>query len=218
MKLQFKQTTNFLNNLFFEIIIILTLFCSCQPTSKLSENNLNNQVKNNQLSNQSIINSYKTASKIAFGLLDFGEFDFLITNDYPDKTYNDIYYYKFLEFGSHKQIKTKQELIDYVNKFFDNKITQAFINDAFNRNKLIEIDNKIYMATAGKGLNNSQGNEKYTVIKKNNNKFILKVTVDIIDQFAETYTVKSTKSFLFDYEYINENWVFTKFPIISLEL
>lgn len=163
-------------------------------------------------------NCFSFASAFLLNPDDFGlDMDY----PYPKNKEENIEYYRIKNINlknTNSVLETKQDLIDYMCNYFSRDIAENLFNQAVEKKHLLEKDEKIWALAGSKPENNDYKytNSSYSIIREydedsNCKKIILKIDVNI---FESGNFLTQTKSFLFNCEYIDNHWVFTKFVFI----
>ncbi len=121
--------------------------------------------------------------------------------------YNGTYYYKVADF----QYDTDFVLYLY-SLFSPELITPYFSNEETRIYKTI--DGELYcLDVEGRGTDPSKGDENYDIHYEDDDTVILTVTVEILDT-ENDFEIIGTEDYVFIYECVDGEWVFTEFPII----
>ncbi len=98
-------------------------------------------------------------------------------------------------------------------KYLEGLFSVDYVNGLLSSIAFIEHDGMLYAMMADRGSNPRMGAETYTVLRESDTKYILRVTVELLEGGYPPEVV-GYETFDFPYEYIDNKWVFTDFPKI----
>ena len=156
---------------------------------------------------QIVIAAYKSASNAAswFRIASILEQE----NEYPSET-DEWFESDGTRYFKVKQFDKYEDFVEYLEGLFSKKLTEELLSSS--NIKYINYGGELYASLGVRGTNIHIGNEYYLVEKVSESKYLVKVTVEVLDDDA--VTVKGNKVFEFPYEYIDDRWVFSAFPEI----
>lgn len=108
---------------------------------------------------------------------------------------------------------TPNDLRLYMESHFDPALIDRFLTGK-DAAKYIHHEGKLYSIPSTLPENSRLGERYYAVSKVKDDRYILNVTVEVLDT-KDLTTVLAYQSFQFDYQYKNGKWVFTGFPHIQ---
>ncbi len=123
------------------------------------------------------------------------------------KEHNGNIYYKVTDF----QYDT--DFLIYLYSIFAPEVIKPYFSDEETR-IYQTIDGELYcLDIGGKGADPSKGGETHDIYYEDDNTVILTVTVEILDT-EKDFEIIGTEDYVFIYECVDGEWVFTEFPII----
>ena len=108
----------------------------------------------------------------------------------------------------HDTIKTFADYENYLKEHFSSVLVTGYTREVILTYR--DHNGSLYALPAGRGQDQTLGNENYTYQKESDKKIILKVEVDTLAD--DRTTVTGSKMFDFTYELVDGKWVFTAFP------
>ena len=112
----------------------------------------------------------------------------------------DMRYFKTVRF------ETYRDLREYLKSLF----SVSIVDELLSGETYIDHNGRLYAIDAARGADIFMGRESYSITRESEEKYQLKVTVEVYGNDAET--VEGYEEFLFTYENVSGRWVFTAFP------
>ncbi len=117
-------------------------------------------------------------------------------------------YYKV----THSTITTYAELEAYLKTLFSTQIVDFLLNDG-GVSRYKDFNGQLYALLADRGSDVTKGEETYKIIRETDTSIDYQVTVEVLDE-EDITTVVDHEVYDFNYEKINDQWVFTNFRLV----
>lgn len=121
------------------------------------------------------------------------------------KQVEDTVYYRVVE----ADVNTYEGLKARLMAVLDEKLWQELLD----KNLYKDVDGALYGIDAARGSDITKGSESYKIKRTSDSEVILTVTVDLLSNDGSLKKI-GTKDYVFKYERVKGDWVFTKFPEI----